>query len=260
MQFRNLVRAAFGLVMATAASAALVSAPALAAPHSESALLAAAAQDLATRHALRITAFGSSSTQGIGASSPAASYPSRLQADLSAALSAGVKVVVSNRGIGGEDVDDMLRRLPTVLAEHPDLVIWQTGTNDPLRGVPLARFIALTRAGIAEIRAAGADVMLMEPQDCPVFAGKPGALAFRDAVRSIGAEFGVPVVRRYELMQGWLLKDRLTAAQLQAPDGLHMSDTGYALLATAVAQTILADMPPAAPPTLTAVADTAPKP
>jgi acyl-CoA thioesterase-1 len=165
-------------------------------------------------------------------------------------------VVVSNRGIGGEDAEDMIRRLPKVLDGHPDLVIWQPGTNDPLRGEPLARFIDLTRAGITEMRAAGIDVMLMEPQDCPVFASKPGALAYRDAVRAIGAEFGVPVVRRYDLMQGWLLKGRMTAAQLEAPDGLHMSDIGYALLAKAVASAILADMAP--PPTLTAVTDFAP--
>ena len=34
--------------------------------------------------ALRIIAFGSSSTEGVGASSPAATYPSRLLADLKA--------------------------------------------------------------------------------------------------------------------------------------------------------------------------------
>lgn len=254
MQFSNFCHAAAGLVMVAAASA-LVCAPALAASQ-ESNVLLATASDVATKHVLRITAFGSSSTQGIGASSQAANYPSQLQADLTAALPHGVRVLVTNRGIGGEDAEDMIRRLPKVLADHPDLVIWQTGTNDPLRGEPLARFVELTRAGISRMRAAGIDVMLMEPQDCPVFAGKPGALAYRDAVRSIGAEFGVPVVRRYDLMQGWLMKGRMTAAQLEAPDGLHMSDIGYALLAKAVTSTILSDM--AEPRTLTAVANPAP--
>jgi hypothetical protein len=59
-------------------------------------------------------------------------------------------------------------------------------------------------------------------------------------------------------MQGWLLRDRLTAAQLEAPDGLHMSDIGYALLAKAVAKAIRSDMPPAPPPTPTALADAGP--
>jgi lysophospholipase L1-like esterase len=260
MQSRRRHRSAALLGLVTTALVALLAITAQAAPQGTGMLFTTAAADLAARHALYITAFGSSSTQGIGASSLAASYPSRLQAELAARLPAGDRVAVSNRGIGGEDVEDMMRRLPRILAEHPDLVIWQTGTNDPLRGVPLARFADLTRAGIALMRAAGIDVMLMEPQDCPVFAGKPGALAYRDAVRAIGAEFGVPVVRRYDLMEGWLHQDRLTAAQLQAPDGLHMSDTGYALLAKAVAGLILADIraQPAPTPTARAVASPAP--
>ena len=97
---------------------------------------------------LRIIAFGSSSTEGIGASSPAATYPSRLLAALTAALPAGQRVIVFNRGIGGEDADDMLRRLPAVIAERPDLIIWQTGSNDPLRAVPLDRFVQETMAGV----------------------------------------------------------------------------------------------------------------
>jgi hypothetical protein len=40
---------------------------------------------LAVHQLVRIVAFGSSSTEGIGASSPAATYPSRLQAALAAA-------------------------------------------------------------------------------------------------------------------------------------------------------------------------------
>jgi lysophospholipase L1-like esterase len=212
-----------------------------------------------THHVVRITAFGSSSTKGVGASSPATNYPSRLQGDLAAALPAGTQVVVTNRGIGGEDAEDMMRRLPAVLAEHPDLLIWQTGTNDPLRGLPLPRFIELTRAGLTAIRAAGVDAMLMEPQDCPVFAGKPGALAYRDAVRSLAAEFGIPVVRRYDLMQTWLTVGGMTPKQLEAPDGLHMSDTGYALLARAVAQTILTGLPKAAPRAVVTVATLEPK-
>ena len=60
----------------------------------------------------------------------------------------------------------MARRLPAVIAEHPDLIIWQTGSNDPLRDVPLDRFVQETIAGVQAIRAAHIDVMLMGPQLC----------------------------------------------------------------------------------------------
>jgi acyl-CoA thioesterase-1 len=196
------------------------------------------ARTLAEALPLRIVAFGSSSTEGVGASSPAASYPARLQVWLRAALP--VPVVVLNAGIGGQDADDMLRRIDRVLAGHPDLVIWQTGSNDPLRGVSLARFDAETRAGIAVIRATGADVMLMEPQDCKVLRARPGALAYRDDLRRIAAELRVPLVRRYDLMDAWLAEGLLTRAQLLYGDGLHMTDGGYARLAIAVGQQIVA--------------------
>ncbi len=192
---------------------------------------------LAARVPVRIVAFGSSSTEGVGASSPTASYPSQLERELSELLPHAT-VVVLNRGIGGEDADDMSRRLPAILAEKPDLVIWQTGSNDPLRGVPVEQFISETRAGVAAMQAAGIDVMLMEPQYCRRLASAPGSARYRDAVRTVGAEMGVPVVRRYDLMQSWLRRGLVTPAEMLSADGMHMADAGYALLATDVAEQI----------------------
>jgi acyl-CoA thioesterase I len=194
---------------------------------------------LAEHDPLRIVAFGSSSTQGIGASSPAASYPGQLQIELTRLLHAREPIIVLNRGIGGEDADDMSKRLASVIAEHPDLIIWQTGSNDPLRGVPVDRFIAETIAGIEQIRAAHIDVMLMEPQLCRKLADKKDSPAYREALHTIGAQMGVPVIRRYDIMEAWLAERALTPAQMLSPDGLHMADGGYAKLADAVAQDIL---------------------
>jgi len=205
----------------------------------EHARLSRVAIRLAAHQPVRIIAFGSSSTEGIGASSPAATYPNRLLVDLTAALPQREQVVVLNRGIGGEDADDMARRLPTVIAEHPDLIIWQTGSNDPLRSVPLARFVQETIAGVQAIRAAHIDLMLMEPQLCRELDGKATSVSYRDALRAIGAGMDVPVIRRYSMMRGWLADRVLTPAQMLAPDGLHMADGGYAKLAEAVATDIL---------------------
>ena len=149
------------------------------------------------------------------------------------------QVVVLNRGIGGEDADDMARRLPMVIAEHPDLIIWQTGSNDPLRDLPLDRFVQETIAGVQEIRAAHIDLMLMEPQLCRALDGKPVSVSYRDALRGIGAGMDVPVIRRYDLMRRWLDDGVLTATQMLAPDGLHMADGGYAKLADTVAADIM---------------------
>jgi acyl-CoA thioesterase-1 len=193
---------------------------------------------LAAHQPVRIIAFGSSSTEGFGASSPANSYPSKLQVALTAAWPMR-QVIVLNHGIGGEDADDMARRLPTVIAEHPDLIIWQTGTNDPLRDLPLDRFVRETTAGVEEIRAAQIDLMLLEPQLCRQLQGIPTSLEYRDALRTIGAEMDVPVIRRYDLMRSWLADGVLTPAQMLSSDGLHMADGGYAKLADAIAADIL---------------------
>jgi acyl-CoA thioesterase I len=199
------------------------------------------AQRIEAQQPLRIIAFGSSSTEGVGATSKAHCYPARLEVALAAALPKGVSVSVLNRGIGGEDVDDMTGRLATIIAEKPDLVIWQTGSNDSLRGVAVDHFIAETRDGIARMQAAGIDVMLMEPQLSQRLAHSVDPDGFRDGVRAIGEQMHVVVIRRYDLMRQWLASGTLTYPQMMSGDGLHMTDGGYELLARAVADTILSN-------------------
>ncbi len=201
---------------------------------------AVAALSGATPHTLKIVAFGSSSTQGIGASQPAAAYPAQLEAMLRSRMPEGGRVEVVNRGIGGEDVDDMMLRLDRdVIASRPNIVIWQTGSNDALRNVPLDRFEQKTRAGIAAIRKAGITIVLMEPQWCPALERTGAANLFRDAVRRVGADTGVTVIRRSDLMHDWIASGLLTMTQMLSPDGLHMHDEGYRMLAGRVAAEVL---------------------
>src|SRR4029077_189008 len=113
---------------------------------------------------LTIVAMGSSSTQGVGASSPSLSYPSRLQQELRERLPT-IEIRVINRGIGGQDVAEELKRLDRdVVAEHPDLVIWQVGTNAVLRHDDLAADEELIRGGVSLMKEEGIDVVLMDLQ------------------------------------------------------------------------------------------------
>ena len=81
-----------------------------------------------------------------------------------------------NRGVGGEEVPDMLARFDSaVIAAKPDLVLWQLGTNSVIRDHKLADHDALIRAGLAKIRAVGADVVLIDPQFAPKVIAKPEA-------------------------------------------------------------------------------------
>ena len=86
-------------------------------------LLVRTATRIAEGQPLRIVALGSSSTAGFGASSISQSYPSRLEFELRSLLP-GRDVVVINRGVNGQDAEEMLARLQrSVLGAHPDLVI-----------------------------------------------------------------------------------------------------------------------------------------
>ncbi len=182
-----------------------------------------------------IVALGSSSTQGTGASGPAMSYPAQLQRLFDDRYAGRPAVAVLNEGVAGEDIDDMAKRLEAdVLSRHPDLVIWQAGSNDPLRGVPMDRFEAELKSGIDAIRAGGAEVVLMEPQWSPVIERADAKERFVDAVREVGAQEHVEVVRRFALMRGWIDGGIITPPELIAADGLHMTDRGYGLLARAV--------------------------
>ena len=70
----------------------------------------------------------------------------------------------------------MLKRFDTaVVAAKPDLVIWQLGTNSVLRDHQLADHGAAIRAGLAKIRATGADIVLIDPQFAPKVIVKPEA-------------------------------------------------------------------------------------
>jgi acyl-CoA thioesterase-1 len=200
---------------------------------------------IAQSRPVNIIAFGSSSTSGVGASSAQSTYPASLERALRAHLALPGLVTVTNRGVAGDDIDAMVRRLDDdVIAAHPDLVIWQFGTNDVLEGMPAAHFEATARAGIKALRQAGIDLILMEPQRAPQVDMALASSAYRAAVRQLGAEFGIPVLRRFDLMARWAKSPG--AAALIGPDGLHMSDAGYQKLGEAAADLVLS----AARPTL----------
>jgi len=208
-----------------------------------------AAAALRDRHGLTIVAFGSSSTFGTGASGPAATYPSRLEAALGQQFP-DAKLAVINRGVPGEVADDMMARLERdVIAPAPDLVIWQTGTNDAMRDIPVEQFARLTLDGITRLREAGIDVVLMEPQYSPKLVRQPHYADFVEALRTIGHVTGTPLVRRFDMMEAWVANGRFDDATMLQSDALHMRDASYACLGQAVAEGLAEAIDDTEPPT-----------
>ena len=111
---------------------------------------------LAAGQPVTIVAFGSSSTQGWGSSSPEFNYPNRLAAQLHRQYP-GAEITVLNRGVGGEDAPEMMKRLQTaVIDAKPDLVIWQVGTNAVLRNLDPVETAKMVSDGAARIQEADA--------------------------------------------------------------------------------------------------------
>ncbi len=198
------------------------------------------ASKLAAGQPVVIIAFGSSSTAGFGATSPEFNYPNRLAAQLHRQYPTA-DITVINRGQGGEDAPEMMKRLQTsVIDAHPDLVIWQVGTNAVLRNLDPAETAKLVEEGITRMQAAGADVVLIDPQYSPAVnqhaesAGKMMNLLNKVAeLRKVG------VFPRFAVMKDWHEKQAIPIENFVIADGLHMSDWGYACFAQLLGDDII---------------------
>ena len=185
---------------------------------------------------VRIVAIGSSSTEGIGASSPSANYPSQLRALLQLALPSD-RFEVINLGVGGEvaarTVERLRREIPRL---SPDLVVWQVGTNDALNGVAVADYEKTVHGALQFLKAGHYDTLLVGMQWTRKLAGNPNYVATRDATVHVAGLEGVTIVSRYDAMRK--LADLSGREDFTGPDHLHMNDRGYRCLAEEVAATL----------------------
>ena len=202
--------------------------------------IAHTAARVAEGRSLKIVALGSSSTVGVGAASPANSYPSRLEAALREQYP-DMQIEVINRGVGGEDAREELARLDkSVLAERPDLVLWQVGTNAIVDEEGVSEEGNLVRKGLARLKAAGVDVILIDPQYSPSVIRRPHAGAMVRMLKTVAQAANVAVFRRFAIMSHWRAVEHVPFERFTVKDGLHMNDWGYQCIATLLANSIVA--------------------
>ncbi|WFU40607.1 SGNH/GDSL hydrolase family protein [Bradyrhizobium sp. CB82] len=188
-----------------------------------------------------IVAFGSSSTAGFGASSPDFNYPNRLTAQLRRQYPTA-DITVINAGVGGEDAPEMMKRLQKeVIDVHPDLVIWQVGTNAVLRNLDPGDTAKLVEDGITRIQAAGdADIVLVDPQYSPRVTERPESAGKMVKLLGRVAELRhVGIFPRFEVMRDWHEKQAIPVESFVISDGLHMNDWGYACFAQLLGDDII---------------------
>ena len=198
------------------------------------------ARAVRSRQPLAIVAIGSSSTAGIGASDPARAYPAVLAEELRHRWPQ-LAVTVINKGVGGDLASQMLARFERdVLPYHPQLVIWQTGSNQLLRSENIEGYAETIRRGISRLKAAEADVVLMDPQFAPRVLARRMHLPVVDSITTVANDTNVAVFHRFAVMRHWISSGQYRIEDIISSDGLHMNDVSYSCIARLLADSLAA--------------------
>jgi acyl-CoA thioesterase I len=169
-----------------------------------------------------IVALGDSLTAGLGVASDEA-YPALLEAR---ARKAGFDYRVVNAGVSGDTSAGGLRRLDWVLRSRPDVVIVALGSNDGLRGLPVAALRDNLTTIVTRLRAAGARVLLVGMRVPPNY-GAAYAGDFAEV-------FGSVALRTSVAFLPFLLEGVAGDPTLNQPDGIHPNAAGQRIVADRV--------------------------
>ncbi|MBS0220337.1 MAG: SGNH/GDSL hydrolase family protein [Proteobacteria bacterium] len=198
---------------------------------------------VANSRTLRIVAMGSSSTQGYGTTLPQYAYPAQLKMRLDAAMP-GVSVHVFNKGIGGQDAEEMTDRMKSdVQPQRAHLVVWQVGTNSAIRHTPLEKFARKLRAGIDIGKSLGAEFILMNLQYVPAVVALPDEQDYARVMAEVAKEKGAGLFNRLAIMKGWY-NDGMPYSQFVYNDGLHLNDFGQKCVGKLLSMAILRAVKP----------------
>jgi acyl-CoA thioesterase-1 len=171
-----------------------------------------------------------------------ASFPVRMKAALEARLP-GLTVSLMVRGGRSLTAEDMLPFLRAGLAvpQHPQLVIWQTGTVDAVRNVSPGQFNQSLADGTDAIIDAGADLILVDPQFSRFLQANADLPPYFGALRNAAALPGVVLFPRFELMQSWSESGGLDLEAAEPADALRSVETLHACLGKLLAEMVLDD-------------------
>jgi GDSL-like Lipase/Acylhydrolase family len=185
------------------------------------------ARCLAEHGPVKIASIGSSSTAG---SHDVAPYPGRLEALLRGKYSP-IPINVLNRGKGGEEAQDQLDRLRSVVTkEEPTVVIWQVGANAIFHSRDLAKVEEAVRSGLQTLVYRPIDVILMDPQFLPPLLTPDrikAALQMVSIIEKLASEMKVSVFRRFDYMRRTRRYERVSFDRMIAPNDenrLHHSE------------------------------------
>ena len=152
---------------------------------------------------LKIAVLGGTSSTLPGPDGTSYAYPARLEVALKQRLpNLAVSVVAhTKRRLSASEAAENIKKL--LVNEKPNLVVWQTGTNDAVRGTDPAAFRATISEGVENLQAGGADVILMNMQYSPRTESIVAVDAYADSMRWVAREREVPLFDRLAIMRYW---------------------------------------------------------
>jgi acyl-CoA thioesterase-1 len=166
-----------------------------------------------------IVCFGDSLTAGYGADD-GASYPDFLQQDLDRD---GYHYRVVNEGVSGNTTKDGVERLAGIEAMKPAVVVLEFGGNDGLRGFKTQTTKANLATMIAELKGAGAKVVLAGITLPPDY-GADYVSSFTANYPALARKYNVPILP-------FLLKDVYGVPGMMQGDKTHATDKGNEIVA-----------------------------
>jgi hypothetical protein len=152
---------------------------------------------------LTVVVLGTTSSLAPNPADPGTGYPARMQAALSQRLS-GVAVKVINEAKPRQTAAEMAATFDRMLVDDkPDLVIWQTGTFDAIKGVDPEDYGSTLDKGIAALHDRQADVILVNMQYSPRTESMIAASAYGDHMHWVALQQDVPLFDRFAIMKEW---------------------------------------------------------
>ena len=117
-------------------------------------------------------------------------------------------------------------------------MLWQVGTNSLLLDRPLSPAGERILEGLGRLKAAGADVVLIDPQFAPKVLAKVDIENLMKLYSVVAKQANVGVFHRFAVMRHWREVANIPFSVFLSEDELHMNDWSYACIAKLLAGAI----------------------
>jgi hypothetical protein len=222
---------------ATAAEPGCPAASDIAAPEATAGALPRVAAAL-TAGGLDVLVVGSGTVFG-ARGRPEGSFVDHMAQDLRAWLpGTGIRLTV--QGERGMTAAAMLAILRKDLAGGGfALVVWQTGTVEAVRELPPDEFAQTLDDGAEAVRAAGADLILVDQQYSRMLKTHVLLQPYRDAMQEAARRHHAVLFSRFDLIRQWVQAGDLDLESAAKPDRPKMAGLLSACLGQALARAVL---------------------